>query len=473
MAGTAGTLRRPAAPVLLLFLRLLFGAAMSDILTIIGASVRAAVASAQRCGFATVAGDLFADVDLRRLCPTTLVRDYPAGLAAVCGGSQAGEWLYTGSLENHPHLVADLATSRPLLGNGSQTLIAVRDPERVAAAFAGRGLKCPAISSAREALPDDRHWLRKPLRSGGGMDVHHWPPHAEANDATANSPGPWYFQEFIPGEPYSAVYLAAGGEAVLLGCSQQLIGTSWLGSRDFRYAGSVGPCRLTGDIRRQFEQLGRALAEDFQLSGLFGIDAVLGDGTVWPVEINPRYTASVEVLELATGWPLVAWHVEACRQQRLPPEARREVPSTTQVCAKGILFAPHALDVSGTLSEHWLATTGGGSPRFADVPAAGTPIPRGGPVVTMLCEAQETGDAALRQLQIAAEAETKSACCTNAPRPPLSYPPVYLAIDSPRRSHRSRHPPPPRSPQRRSRHRRPDPRCQDANCGRPRPADNP
>ena len=38
-----------------------------------------------------------------------------------------------------------------------------------------------------------------------------------------------------------------------------------------------------------------------ELRGVFGVDFILHDGSPCVVEVNPRYPASVEVLEHATG----------------------------------------------------------------------------------------------------------------------------------------------------------------------------
>ena len=78
-------------------------------LAIVGASVRAAAMSALRAGLAPVAVDLFADADLRALCPAERVTSYPRGLAEWLADAPAGAWLYTGGLENHPVLVASMA----------------------------------------------------------------------------------------------------------------------------------------------------------------------------------------------------------------------------------------------------------------------------------------------------------------------------------------------------------------------------
>ena len=61
--------------------------------------------------------------------------------------------------------------------------------------------------------------------------------------------------------------------------------------------------------------LGDFLAASYRLVGLFGVDFILSDGQPWPVEINPRYTASVEVLELALRRSLLAEHRRACEAE--------------------------------------------------------------------------------------------------------------------------------------------------------------
>ena len=51
------------------------------------------------------------------------------------------------------------------------------------------------------------------------------------------------------------------------------------------------------------------LAKRFSLAGLFGVDAIVNDEGVWTVEINPRYTASMELVEPSLDASLVDLHV--------------------------------------------------------------------------------------------------------------------------------------------------------------------
>ena len=380
---------------------------MAETLTVIGASVRAAVHSAVRAGFTPIAADLFADLDLARVTAVDRVHDYPQGLARVCAGSQPGGWMYTGGLENYPDLIRKLddrspatsrleasppATARPLWGNGADAIERVRDPALVAQVLRRAGLACPKLWNAAKARPGDGAWLRKPFRSTGGLRIARC-----QSEPTADLLNPdWYFQEFIPGLSCAAVYLAAGGEALFLGVSEQLIGTPWLGSGGFKYSGSIGPLELSARVYDQLVAVGKALAAGFDLIGLFGVDAVLADEIVWPVEVNPRYTASVEVLERGFGWAAIGAHVETCKTKRLCPAPGMLGRSSPirKVCGKAVLFARQPLTIMDEQSRSWLQFADGPQnaregPRYADVSAAGTVVPTDAPIVTLLASGEK------------------------------------------------------------------------------------
>ena len=95
----------------------------------------------------------------------------------------------------------------------------------------------------------------------------------------------------------------------LIGVTRQLIGAP---GSPFAYRGSIGPVTISERLKARLDLMGRVLASEFALVGLFGVDFILRDDEPWPVEVNPRYTASVEVLELALGRSLLAEHLRAC-----------------------------------------------------------------------------------------------------------------------------------------------------------------
>lgn len=372
---------------------------MSAVLTIVGSSARAAAQSAARSGLRVHAGDLFADEDLRLVAEVRQVRDYPAGLAQVIGGSQPGPWIYTGALENHPELIGRCQQMRPLLGNPAEVVHLIRDPQLLYQVLRTAGLAVPCVHMEGTSLPRNGAWLAKPCRSAGGA-------HISRLDENWRAPSPadaFYFQQRIEGIAVAAVYLATTRDVVLIGVTEQLCGESWGGNGEFRYCGSIGPREFAPAITDQFRRIGETLHRSFSPVGLFGVDAIVRDETVWPVEVNPRYTASVEVLERATGFEAIAAHVAACRGHKLPASPARHCYS-----GKLIVWARRecVFPTTSKLPGEWLANSQ--SLTLADIPPAGSRIETGWPIATVLAEADHADTVAELLLRRAAVLQ---ACC--------------------------------------------------------------
>src|SRR5947209_1481935 len=131
-------------------------------LILVGASVRAAAASALRAGLRPWCLDLFGDADLRAMAPSYRcpAGEYPRGLLPIFREAPEAPWLYTGGLENHPNLVRELAALRPLWGNGPYELAAVRSPFRLARLLDEEGLPYPEVHHADSGTvrEDVRRW---------------------------------------------------------------------------------------------------------------------------------------------------------------------------------------------------------------------------------------------------------------------------------------------------------------------------
>ena len=119
--------------------------------------------------------------------------------------------------------------------------------------------------------------------------------------------------------------------------------------------------------------------------GLFGVDGLLDGDTFRPVEVNPRYTASVEVVELSTGIAALDLHRRAFEVVPGPlPRA-----TTRRVVGKAVVYAPtrSVFPESGP----WLDGLGEPSldivPAYGDIPAAGEALLPGHPVLTVFASA--------------------------------------------------------------------------------------
>lgn len=372
-------------------------------LLIFGASTRAAAFSALRAGMQPWCVDLFADLDLRARCPAMTLpsETYPEGFRDVMGlDLPPGPWMYTGGLENRPALVEALANHRPLWGNPPCVLKQVRNPEMVAALLAARGVPAPAVWSASSGqLPRDGRWVLKPRAGAGGTGIRFWLPGSTAPPDFQR----YYLQEYVEGLNCSAIYAAGNDWCWMVGLTLQLVGQPWLGAAPFHYCGSIGPLDVDWQALRNLECLGTSLAHAFELRGVFGVDCVLRDDVPYPVEVNPRYTASVEVLEHATGVPALHLHRRAFDPDC--PEARNG-RSVGPIVGKAILFArgPVTFPVEGP----WMATLRNPGdvwdlPAFADIPAAGTAIRAGRPILTFFTRADSVPACREALQQIAAD----------------------------------------------------------------------
>src|SRR5262249_24597796 len=134
----------------------------------------------------------------------------------------------------HPRAVAALGAHCMLWGNSAAVLRRVRDPRSVADTLRQAALPTPAVAGPDVSPAEARgqRWLVKPLRSGGGHRVRMW-------RSTSRVPRGMYLQAFVDGTPGSVIFVAAGGTAVPLGVSRQLVGDPAFGADGFRYCGSI------------------------------------------------------------------------------------------------------------------------------------------------------------------------------------------------------------------------------------------
>jgi predicted ATP-grasp superfamily ATP-dependent carboligase len=324
--------------------------------------------------------------------------DYPDILLQVARKAPACPWMYTGALENRPDVIRALAHERPLWGNDESVLVIVRSPRALEKLFAQSSVSGPRVQLQPPLLEPEKRWLVKPLASAGGSRIRFW------TGGPIPDRGRFYFQEYVPGERGAAIYVADGRYARLLGVTRQLIGESWLHAAPFHYCGSIGPLALTPAEKAAFQRLGDALMAGCALRGLFGIDCIWHHGAPWPTEVNPRYTASVEVVEHAACIPALALHghvFDASIPQ--PPSVET---ATGLVVGKAILFAraPLVFPKDGPWTSV-LQSPGPlvSVPAFADIPPAGQAIGVGRPILTLFAQGASPGACMYQLQQIAAD----------------------------------------------------------------------
>ncbi|MBA3480205.1 MAG: ATP-grasp domain-containing protein [Pirellulales bacterium] len=355
-------------------------------LVVVGASARACTASALRAGYQVVAADLFADADLQRACAATRITGYPEALADWLAAAECDGWLYTGALENHPELISRMAKLRPLLGNGGAVLRAVRNPLILEPVLRDAGLSFPETIDSAKRLPLDSSWLCKTYRGAGGSGV--WLLNSPEALQRAEREQAVY-QRFVGGVSAAAVFVCSSDGGQLFGVTRQLVGDARAGAKPWHYAGSLGPLPVGKEVDSQLAKLGDLLSRRFQLRGLVGVDLVIANNRAWVLEINPRYSASVEVIERITGRSAIAEHVAACggavRSESRSATARTADGSNALAYGKAVLFAKHDVTITPAFYQWAIAQASVELEqcRLADIPEAGQRLSIGQPVLTV------------------------------------------------------------------------------------------
>jgi uncharacterized protein len=352
---------------------------------IAGVTTRPLALSAVRAGFRVTAIDAFGDLDLRAVAtviparPDQGVRAYGPMDAAMAGSAVKAEFAaYTSNFENYPSAVACLARGRSLLGNGPLTLARVRNPTAVMRSLRRHGIPTPESRSRppEKGSSPEGAWLLKPRRSGGGHGVAPWVPGRPV-------PKSMYLQERITGVPGSISFAADGVKAVVLGISRQLVGIRELGAGPFRYCGSLLATpkrplfRAQNQLFHSATELASILTREFELKGLNGVDFIARAGVAYAIEVNPRYSASMELVERALGLSMFAVHARAC-QGALPAPPQ----PAFGIQGKAVVFARRDSLVGN--SRQWTVRS-----WVADVPRPGEHIPRGRPICTVFADARE------------------------------------------------------------------------------------
>jgi len=146
------------------------------------------------------------------------------------------------------------------------------------------------------------------------------------------------------------------------------------------------PCHglIEGFLLKEMERIAKALTHsDPYLRGLFGVDLILRDNEFYLIEVNPRYTASIEVLELTSGKSCLAMHAGAFgldvnSTQRQPTDMM--IGKAIYFAAKACVFPQNGPWVDVTNKDMWAMS------EYADIPTTGTVIERGQPVLTLFAQ---------------------------------------------------------------------------------------
>jgi uncharacterized protein len=333
-------------------------------LAVVALSARALAASARRAGLRALAVDLFADADTREHAALAVAAPAgprrlafsPAGLMAVLERhAPAGLPVVLGAgFEHAPGLMRRIARRNPLIGASPDAVAILKDPAAFAALLGRLGVPYPATAAGASERPDG-DWLSKQAGASGGSHIR-----VEAQGRKGRRR---YLQRRVEGRPVSALFLADGRSALVLGFSEQWADPA--PAAPFRYGGALGPIAVADSLRADVAEALNGIAAETGLLGLASADMILTERGFVLLEINPRPGATLDVFDRAPWPPLLALHLAAC-EGRLP-----DAPTERAVVqGSAVVHAPEALRPGRLARPHWTADW----PSCDDVVRAGAPV---------------------------------------------------------------------------------------------------
>jgi predicted ATP-grasp superfamily ATP-dependent carboligase len=205
------------------------------------------------------------------------------------------------------------------------------------------------------------------------------------------------------------VFVATGGRAVPLGVSAQLVGEAAFGTAGYRYCGNILATSPSSDMAlvKHACALTAAVADEFQLVGVNGIDFIARGSVPHPIEVNPRWCASMELVERAYGLSVFGAHAAACTAGTLPEFDVGCARSRWGAVGKAVVFARRTVTVGDTRA--WLpaevsSVVGRGrrevdetglddlGASIRDVPHPGGRIEAGRPVCTVFAAGRDVAE---------------------------------------------------------------------------------
>jgi predicted ATP-grasp superfamily ATP-dependent carboligase len=343
-------------------------------LLIAAISGRAIAQSARRAGFMPLVADFFADVDTQQAAHAChkLDGDISRGmqwaslsraLAALAAASPSPLGLVYGSgFEDRPELLTRIAKSWRVLCNDAATVERLKDPESFFAALDRLGVAHP-LTVSRSVAKEGCAWLVKRTGGAGGSHI--------GVAAAARARGNVYYQERMDGHAVSALFVANGEKARVLGFSEQW--TAPCKRSPWRYGGAVRPARLAAAAKEAMVAAVEHVTSAFSIKGLASADFMVHGQGAMLLEINPRPGATLDIFDSAAK-PLLGLHLDAVMQGKLP---QGEL-NLNGAMASAIVFARKPVSVPFTMSwANWAA----------DKPNPGEIIDKNRPICTVWARA--------------------------------------------------------------------------------------
>jgi methenyltetrahydromethanopterin cyclohydrolase len=347
---------------------------MCGYILIIANSARMLAQAAYTEGFKPLAIDLYSDIDTQLYTEASLqvaslsTPTLRPALDYLLSHYPVAHVVYGSGFEQHPDSLHYLSQRITLTGNTPETFMNAVDKP----GFFGllEQLAIPYPPSVFSKPSNLKGWLSKPMHGQGGVGIKQ----GQGDDRETDV----YWQKFQPGTTYSALFLADGHTARVVGFNRQWAIVN--GGDEFMFSGIINCTDLSNKQKMAVTGWLVDLVPRLGLKGLNSLDFIHDGNDMWGLEINPRPSAS---MQLYAG-DVMASHINACAGFLPKTDLPTSVASVYQ-----IIYAPHDIRIPEAIN--WPV-------GCVDLPPAGV-ICRTGQAICSMIAHHKTATNACGQLQ--------------------------------------------------------------------------
>ena len=184
-----------------------------------------------------------------------------------------------------------------------------------------------------------------------------------------------YAQQYVHGQLYSAVFISTDSGTYCIGACYGLVKTNQYDKKRFIYAGNIGPVTITNELSDWLQKISTVLCKHTELRGIWGIDFIESVGKYYLIEVNPRYTSSIEVHEKATGRTLI--------RELLTDKIGSQFDTPSTMIAKGTYYSQKYQTISNSFFDT-LIKSEDIYIHYTDIPSHKTTFNIDDPVLTIL-----------------------------------------------------------------------------------------
>jgi methenyltetrahydromethanopterin cyclohydrolase len=261
-------------------------------LLIIAQSAQMLAQAAHNVGLKATVIDCFADFDTQALAlnyyqvKSLALKDIQALIKSI--KNQFSFCIYGSGFEAYPESLSFLETQFKLIGNSSTVFKSLQNKPLFFQRLQKLNITFPAVFFTLDNKIH-RHktvsYLIKPFNSLGGSNI------KSMNKNNCNTlHSDHYYQEYIPGKSMSALFVANGKQAIIIGFNLQ-----WSIAKSFLFSGIINHAQLPILHQKRLYSWISKLTTSYKLHGLCSLDFIFYKNKCYVLEINPRSPASMQL----------------------------------------------------------------------------------------------------------------------------------------------------------------------------------